>query len=170
MINATYCQTMASYGVWMNNKIYNLCAGMTDSERKQDRGAFFGSIHHTLNHILYADLAFMSRFTGDPKHIPELGTELHDHFEALLDARRAMDARISAWSSTLDEKWLAHSLTYTSKVDDVTRTVARWVLVTHMFNHAIHHRGQISTLLSQLGLDPGSTDLPFMPQFESSGL
>ncbi|MGD1950514.1 MAG: DinB family protein, partial [Leptolyngbyaceae cyanobacterium] len=45
------------------------------------------------------------------------------------------------------------------------RTVPRWALVTHMFNHQTHHRGQVTTLLSQMGLDIGSTDIPFMPQF-----
>jgi uncharacterized damage-inducible protein DinB len=40
------------------------------------------------------------------------------------------------------------------------------VLVTHMFSHQTHHRGQVTTLLSQMGLDMGSTDLPFMAQFQ----
>jgi uncharacterized damage-inducible protein DinB len=53
--------------------------------------------------------------------------------------------------------------TYTSKVDGRTRTLPTWVLVVHLFNHQTHHRGQLTTLLNQLGCDPGSTDLPFMP-------
>ncbi|MFK7915606.1 MAG: DinB family protein [Pseudomonadales bacterium] len=163
MITAAYCQTMARYNIWMNTKLYELCTTMTDADRKQDRGAFFGSIHHTLNHILYGDLAFMSRFTGDPKQVPDFGVDLHDDFAALTKARYALDTRIAAWSETLDSEWLEQSLTYTSKADGSTRTVVHWVLVTHMFNHATHHRGQVTTLLAQMGLDPGSTDLPFMP-------
>jgi uncharacterized damage-inducible protein DinB len=80
-------------------------------------------------------------------------------------AREQLDRRLLDWSSTLTPDWLARPLTYVSKVDGQERTVPRWVLVTHLFNHQAHHRGQITTLLSQHGLDVGSTDIPFMPQF-----
>jgi len=108
----------------------------------------------------------MSRFTGDPEVIPELGQDLHQNFADLREARIKLDRRIVGWAPSLSEEWLAQELTYESKVDGVVRTVPRWVLVTHMFNHATHHRGQITTLLSQIGLDYGTTDLPFMSGFE----
>jgi uncharacterized damage-inducible protein DinB len=76
-----------------------------------------------------------------------------------------LDIRIIEWVSALDPIWLDKEQTYKSKVDDKIHTVPRWVLVTHMFNHQAHHRGQVTTLLSQMGLDIGSTDIPFMPQF-----
>ena len=76
MIDRAYCRTLARYNAWMNRKIYGLCAGMSDEERKRDRGAFFGSIHGTLNHLVYADLANLSRFTGDPPEVPPLGVDL----------------------------------------------------------------------------------------------
>ena len=157
---------MADYNQWMNDRLYDVCATISDVDRKADRGAFFGSIHKTLNHILYGDLAFLSRFTGDPVGVPELGTDLYSHFEDLRAARRVLDRRICEWSGTLSEEWLEQKLTYTSKVDGVTRSVRRWILVTHMFNHETHHRGQVTTLLSQLGLDMGTTDIPFMPEFQ----
>jgi len=168
VITADYCQTMAEYNLWMNERLYELCASISDDERKQDKGAFFGSIHQTLNHILYGDLAFMSRFTGNPEKVPELGIALYSDFLQLRINRSALDRRIIAWSATLESGWLEQELTYTSKVDGVSRTVPRWILVTHMFNHETHHRGQVTTLLSQMGLDVGTTDLPFMPQFQVS--
>jgi uncharacterized damage-inducible protein DinB len=70
------------------------------------------------------------------------------------------------WSLTLDARWLDEQLTYTSRVDGVTRTVSWWVLVVHTLNHQTHHRGQVATILSQMGLDIGTTDIPFMPQFQ----
>lgn len=167
MINSEYCQVMAGYNMWMNERLFELCRSIEDAQRKSDKGAFFGSIHGTLNHILYGDLAFMSRFTGDPVVVPELGLELHDDFDELWQARSALDSRICRWSSGLTAEWLAEKLTYTSKVDGISRTVPRWVLVVHMLNHQTHHRGQITTILSQLGLDIGTTDIPFMPQFQS---
>lgn len=94
MINAAYCRLMADYNQWMNARLYALCQSIEDAERKADRGAFFGSIHRTLNHILYSDTAFMSRFTGNPATVPELGVDLHEGFTDLWQARTAMDARL----------------------------------------------------------------------------
>jgi uncharacterized damage-inducible protein DinB len=169
MMTAAYCLTFARYNAWMNERLYEVCASITDEERKRERGAFFGSIHRTLNHILYGDLAFMSRFTGDPAEVPELGHDLHHDFRDLRLARTALDRRISEWAATLESGWLEQEMTYTSKVDGISRTLPQWVLVAHMFNHQTHHRGQVTTLLSQMGLDIGPTDLPFMPQFTSTG-
>lgn len=163
MIDRAYCRTLARYNAWMNRKIYGLCAGMSDEERKRDRGAFFGSIHGTLNHLVYADLANLSRFTGDPPEVPPLGVDLYDDFEALRADREALDARLAAWADSVREDWLAAPFTFTSKVDGKERTLPAWMLVTHLFQHQAHHRGQLTTLLSQRGLDPGPTDLPFMP-------
>lgn len=166
MITAEYCQMMAQYNRWMNQRLYECCVNIDDNERKDDKGAFFGSIHQTLNHILYGDLAFMSRFTGLPQEVPELGIDLFDDFYNLRLAREDLDNRIITWASEMSDDWLENTLTYTSKVDAVTRTVTHWVLLTHMFNHEIHHRGQLTTLLSQMDLDVGSTDITFMPQFQ----
>jgi uncharacterized damage-inducible protein DinB len=167
MITHGYCITMAQYNEWMNSRVYALCASLPEAELHKDRGAFFKSIHATLNHIAYGDLAFLSRFTGNPAVVPELGVNLFSSFAELRRERATLDARLVEWSSTLSPAWLAEKLTYTSKVDGQVRTVARWVLVVHMFNHQTHHRGQVTTLLSQMGLDVGSTDIPFMPQFQS---
>ena len=167
MIASGFCVAMARYNEWMNRRLYALCATLTDAERRHDRGAFFKSIHGTLDHIVYADLAFLSRFTGDPAEVPPLGVELYGDYAELRAVRAALDARIEAWTSALTPEWLAGALTYTSKVDAKSRTVARWVLVAHLFNHQTHHRGQVTTLLSQMGLDLGSTDLPFMEAYSA---
>jgi len=163
MINAAHARLMATYNQWMNEKLYATCAQIDDADRRRDLGAFFGSVHATLNHILYGDLAFLSRFTGDPPTAPALGVDLYDSFDALRVARASIDARLVDWTASLTQAWLAEPLTYVSNVDKAEHTVTRWVLVTHLFNHQTHHRGQVTTLLSQLGHDIGATDLPFMP-------
>lgn len=167
MITASYCQLMAQYNEWMNARLYALCASLPDTELHLDRGAFFRSIYATLNHITYGDLAFLSRFTGDPRDVPELGADLFGTFSRLREERSALDKRLLLWSASLSPEWLAEALTYTSKIDGKTRTVPKWVLVTHLYNHQTHHRGQVTTLLSQMGLDVGSTDIPFMAQFNA---
>lgn len=165
MITASHTLLMAQYNEWMNARMYELCASLPDAELHKDRGAFFKSIYATLNHIAYGDLAFMSRFTGNPGIVPEPGADLFGAFDLLRAERAALDQRILDWSASLAPDWLAESLTYTSKIDGQTRTVPKWVLVTHMFNHQTHHRGQVTTLFSQMGLDVGTTDIPFMSQF-----
>ncbi len=163
MLEPAAAATLCRYNRWMNERLYALCADLSDEERRWDRGAFFGSIHRTLDHIVYADLAFLSRFTGDPESPPELDTELFGDFAELRRERERIDDRLEAWVGGLTRTWLEAPFVYASKVDGLTRRVPAWVLVTHLFNHQTHHRGQLTTLLSQQGLDVGSTDLAFLP-------
>ena len=167
MISTECAQTLARYNEWMNSRLFALCATMSDAELHEDRGAFFKSIYATLDHIAYGDLAFLARFTGDPAVVPELGADLFGSFAALRREREALDRRLVGWTASLGEDWLAAPQTYTSKVDGVTRTLPRWLLLVHLFNHQTHHRGQVTTLLAQRGLDMGSTDLPFMPSLQA---
>lgn len=167
MITTSFTRLMAQYNEWMNSRMYALCASLTDTELRQDRGAFFKSIYATLNHIAYGDLAFLSRFTGSPSVVPEPGVELFGSFSELRKERAALDQRLLDWSESLSPTWLAEPLTYTSKIDGKSRTVPKWILVNHLFNHQTHHRGQVTTLLTQMGMDIGTTDIPFMPQFHA---
>jgi len=168
MIDPDYCQLMAEYNEWMNRKLFAACELLPQAALHEDRGAFFKSVYLTLNHIAYSDLAFLSRFTGEPPQVPPLGVDLFGSFETLRSEREALDARLKTWSSSLTADWLSLPLTYVSKVDGRERTVPRWALVTHLFNHQTHHRGQVTTLLSQLGIDIGSTDIPFMPRYSDA--
>jgi uncharacterized damage-inducible protein DinB len=163
MIDADYCQTLARYGAWMNSKLFVVCAGLSDDARKEDRGAFFRSIHATLNHILSGDLAWLSRFTGDPAAPPPLGVELFADFDRLAEERENCDARLQTWSVRVDRTWLESPMTFTSQTDGIKRTLPTWVLVVHMFNHGTQHRGQLTTLLKQIGLDAGETDIHKVP-------
>ena len=164
MISPVHARTMAAYNRWMNERLYELCAGIPDADRKLDRGAFFKSVHGTLNHLLYGDRAWMSRFTGRDLGWQGPADELYADFAELRAARAGLDGLIENWVARLDEAWLAHDLTYTSRIDGRTRSLPAWLLVAHMFNHQTHHRGQLTTLLSQLGIDPGVTDLPWLPE------
>jgi len=163
VIDPAYCRAMTRYNRWMNEKLYALCAGLTDAERKRDRKAFFGSIHGTLDHLLYGDLALLSRFTGEPPEMPLLGALLYDDFAELSAERVRVDARLVAWADGLTHEWLELPFVFTSQTDGVTRELPAWTLVVHLFNHQTHHRGQLTTLLSQCGLDPGATDLHKLP-------
>jgi uncharacterized damage-inducible protein DinB len=163
MIDAEYCQTMAAYNGWMNRTVYEAAAGLTDAERKADRGAFFRSLHSTLNHLLWADRIWLQRFNGKAYPVGKMGVDLYDAFNELVEARRAMDNEIGAWAAQLDSAQLAGTLTWFSTVAQREMSRPRWLCITHMFNHQTHHRGQVTTLLKQAGVDPGVTDLPWAP-------
>ncbi len=163
MHELSYYTVMAEYNQWMNERLYALCATLPDTLRKADRGAFFGSIHKTLNHLLYGDRVWLGRFTGNPFSAPEMGCYLFDEFAHLRQAREVLDRDLIAWTKTLSVTWLQQPFSYHSNVDGKTRILPTWLLVVHLFNHQTHHRGQLSTLLSQLGYDPGITDLPWLP-------
>lgn len=155
-------QTMARYNRWMNGKLYEVAARLPDEERKADRGAFFGSLHGTLNHILWADYAWLNRLADGGYRLPRIGTPLHDAFDDLCAARHQTDTRIIGWADGIEDDWLTREITWKAGADGMERTQPRWLLVTHMFNHQTHHRGQATTLISQAGLDVGVTDLPRM--------
>jgi len=156
-------QRFAKYNAWMTEKVYAAAGELSDEERKADRGAFFRSVHSTLNHILFADRAWMGRFTGRAYEIRGMGVDLFEDFADLKEAHLAMCADITIFSDQLTPEWLAGTQVWTSVTDKKQRQRPRWLLVSHMFNHQTHHRGQVSTLLSQAGKDIGVTDLPFMP-------
>ena len=157
---------MARYNEWMNSRLYVLCAQLTESDLRKARGAFFGSIYLTLNHIAYGDTTFLARFTGIPSTVPSPSDNIFGSFASLRLGRAALDHRILGWAETTTEQWLAADLTYESRIDGRSRTIARWARVAHMFNHQTHHRGQVTALLSQLSLELDSTDIPFMPEFQ----
>ena len=165
MIDAEYCRAMADYNAWMNDRLYALCAEMTDAERKLDRGAFFRSIHLTLNHILAGDAIILARITDDFSDVPANPREMHGDFAELARARKAMDRRLFDWAAAVTPDWLSQDMTFLSQIDNREHTLPRWLMCVQLFNHQTHHRGQVTTLLSQMGLDIGTTDIPFMPQF-----
>lgn len=163
MIDIDYCQTMAAYNAWMNDKLYTAATRLTDAERKLDRRAFFASLHGTLNHILWGDRLWLPRFNGKRYAAGPVGVELYADFAELRAARRELDADISAWAAALDAAQLAGTLTWHSITAGREFSRPRWLCVMQMFNHQIHHRGQATTLLMQAGVDPGVTDLPWAP-------
>lgn len=153
---------MAQYNQWMNQRLYKLCATIPEEERKKERGAFFKSIHGTLDHLLYGDKAWLSRFVNQPfsGNIKEL---LYTNFEELRQEREKTDQQIIEWTQQLSSEWLAAPFEFYSRAYQKNRTLPAWTLVVHLFNHQTHHRGQLTTLLNQLGYDYGITDLPWMP-------
>jgi len=164
VISKTFVQTMADYNEWQNANLYGAADTLDDQARKCERGAFFGSIHATLDHLLWGDQIWMSRFAGTPKPTGGINESVNRHpgWDVLKRERIAFDRVIKDWASALDPAWLEGDLAYFSGAAGREIKRPKWFLVTHMFNHQTHHRGQVHCLLTQSGAKPGDTDLPFM--------
>ena len=166
MIDAAYVQRLARYNRWQNENLYGVADGLSDAERRRERGAFFGSIHGTLSHLLWGDCMWMSRFSDVPP--PPVGTadspKLHADWDGLKRDRAQIDARILSWANTIDPAWLAGDQTWFSRAAQREFTTPRWELVVHFFNHQTHHRGQVHAKLTQAGGKPADTDLFLLPE------
>jgi len=78
-------------------------------------------------------------------------------------ARASLDREIEDWATTIDEAWLSEPFTYVTLKGDAQFTFPAFILVMQLFNHQIHHRGQVTTLLTQAGEDVGVTDIVGLP-------
>ncbi|RYZ09745.1 MAG: DUF664 domain-containing protein [Myxococcales bacterium] len=169
MLSSEWLVASARYNRWMNDKLYGLAATLSDEARKRDAGAFFKSIHGTFNHLLVADRVWLARFRGVPAPsghmapgIQSLDQELYQSFDELRRERARTDDSLSEWASEVTAEQLEGPLVYARA--GKRQEVPLWWAVAHLFNHQAHHRGQVTTLFTQQGHDPGSTDLFAMLQ------
>lgn len=164
MISSEHVRTLAAYNAVMNRDLFAVASTLDDAARRADRGAYWGSIHGTLCHLLWGDHMWMMRFDGWDR--PSVGikgsADWIKAFDALAAARMETDRRLSDWADTVTPAWLASDLSWTSGATGKDYTYPRWFLVTHLFNHQTHHRGQVHALLTAAGTTPGDTDLPFL--------
>lgn len=144
-------ETLARYNRWANRRLYETAAALTDAQFREDRGAFFGSVRGTLNHILVADQIWLERIEGVGPKPTSLDTILHDRFEDLRAAREAEDERLLRMVTAQPEERFEAILAYRNTKGTPFELPFAAVL-THVFNHQTHHRGQAHGLLSQFGL------------------
>lgn len=153
---------LARYNRWQNRQHFRLCETLSDVQRKQDRGLFFHSIHGTLNHLLLTDRLWLGRFL-DQSFDVTLDQELYADFATLSAERAVTDQVLLDYVRSLDELSLSGTLSYTSASSGQRRHYPLRLCVTHLFNHQTHHRGQLTSVYSQMSLDVGTTDLIFLP-------
>ena len=166
-------QYFSNYNKRLNDQIFLAACQLSNEELSADKGAFFNSILGSLNHILVGDLLWLNRFLAASHERPcfkslrrltsfpkpaMLNDILYDDFSELHNARIDLDEIIHQWlHHDMTEAQLSSDLSYTNmKGETASRNLAE--LLSHLFNHQTHHRGQVTTLLSQCGLDTGVTD------------
>jgi uncharacterized damage-inducible protein DinB len=140
----------AGYNAWCNERLYEAAAQISDADYRADRGAYFGSLHGTLNHLLVGDRIWMRRFTAQGEVPARLDAILYDDFSRLRAARRSEDARINDYVGSLNESDLSKPIRYRTFVNpqDIEQILAP--ALDHFFNHQTHHRGQAHALISRI--------------------
>ena len=167
-------QTLAKYNTRLNQQVFAAASSLSHDQLNENRGAFFKSIIGTLNHILVGDLLWLRRFylhhspnsqtfsklkaLDSYPAVESLNHILFEDFETLKTARFEVDAIISDWIiHQLSEADLDSTFTYQNiKGEGHGKNFGE--VLSHLFNHQTHHRGQVSTLLSQACVDIGITD------------
>lgn len=163
-------ELMAEYNQWINLQFYNVAGTLPQEKLDQNMGAYFGSIAGTFNHILVGDILWLKRFANHPANFSSLerirrfktplslDQKLYKTFEELEQARVQIDHVIRSLCEQIQEPDLEYQLSYkNSKGLLFQKNFGS--LLQHLFNHQTHHRGQVSTLLYQQGIDVGVTDL-----------
>ncbi len=167
MINVGYVRQMARYNSWQNKQLIAALDAMDEAELRADRGAFFGSILATANHLLWADQMWMSRF--DPSVDAPVGgivgsVKLTPTIRVWIGARGILDGKIRFWAQGVRNIDLTEDLTWYSGAVDQTMTKPLALCVMHFFNHQTHHRGQIHAMLTAAGQTAPVSDLALMPE------
>lgn len=141
----------AGYNAWANGRLYAAVAALPEEAFCAESGAFFASIHGTLNHLLVADRIWMKRFTGEGEAPDRLDAILFDDFEPLRRAREAEDRRICEWAASLGDGSSGRVLRYRrlTSPDAIEQPLDE--ALAHFFNHQTHHRGQAHALVTRFG-------------------
>jgi uncharacterized damage-inducible protein DinB len=163
MATQAYFTLLADYNAWANIRLYDAAASLPDSDYRKDLGAFFGSLHRTLNHILVGDRIWLQRVEGEGDVPRDLDLVLYEDFHELRAAREAEDDRIKRIINGLSDAQIAGNFDYTNlRTGDHFTGQPLAPTLAHIFNHQTHHRGQAHTLLSQLGQDPPQLDILYL--------
>jgi uncharacterized damage-inducible protein DinB len=154
-------QMFGHYNAWANRRLYDAAALLSPEQYRADRGAFFKSVHGTLNHLLATDRIWMRRFTGEGEAPDRLDAVLFETLSELRAAREAEDGRIISYVDGLDDDRVAGTIKYrrVSSPEQFEQQLAP--ALAHWFNHQTHHRGQLHALLTGLTGEAPELDLLF---------
>jgi len=158
-----YFALQARYSQWVNQRLYDACATLPDAERKRDTGAFFGSIHGTWNHLLLGDRLWLARLQAQPQPYQRLDLQLFADFAELRAAQSVGDQVLLDWIQCMDTDDLQRRIAFRSLSTGQDKVLAVATMLTTLFVHKTHHRGQITALLSQCGCAYGDIDFICAP-------
>jgi uncharacterized damage-inducible protein DinB len=145
---------LAEFNAWANARLHAAAATLPPEEIARDRGAFFGSILGTLNHIYLVDLLYRDRIEGRKSNFKGLDDILHDTLANLTRAQSDVDAWYLTYAASLGPADLAGEIVFTTLMDHAEEwRVPLSVYLSNLSQHQVHHRGQAYALLNQAGID-----------------
>lgn len=164
-----YFESLARYHVWATGKLYEHIDRLSDADYRKDAGLFFKSVHGTCNHLLVAEHAvWFPRFAEGVSNKVALDAELERDRAALRDRLLAAVRRWQALIASFDDARFASPLDYTT-TKGIAQSLAFAPTLGHVFNHATHHRGQVTAAITAMGYPCPEIDWVWMLQAESRG-
>lgn len=151
-MNLQDLQTLLDYHYWARDRVLEAAAALTPEQLTRDQGSSFKSIRDTLAHIYAAEYAWCSRWQGkSPTAL--LAPDAFPDVAALRTAWRDLEARVRGVLEGLGESGIARVIEYKMMNGDARQSIF-WHMLQHVVNHASYHRGQVTTMIRQLGATP----------------
>ena len=153
-IDREFLALQLRYSQWASERSLDAASPLNEEELNRDLNNSHGGVLGTLVHVYQGDRIWLSRLTGNPRStLADAGESWT--MEALRKAWMENHARFQEWIKTADPEQILHY----KNLAGVPGSLPIWKVILHVVNHASYHRGQITTMLRQLGQSPVSTDL-----------
>jgi uncharacterized damage-inducible protein DinB len=150
-------RVLFEYNAWANCRSLEAASVLTAEKFVQPMGSSFGSVRDTLAHIWGAEWIWLERFQGrSPSSLPDT-TQFQD-MTGLRERWDELEGRLLGFVRGLAQADLDRVFEYKTLKFGVYRNPL-WESMQHLANHGTYHRGQVTTLLRQLGAQPIATDL-----------
>ena len=157
-MNVKHLNELLDYHYWAQERVFDAVAHLSPEQFTRDLGNSFPSVRDTLAHIHFAEGIWYARWTNEPRPAPPT-PELYPDLESVRQTSRAHEVKMRALLARLGQDGINQSISYTSKLDGKDHTTLFWQMFCHVINHTTYHRGQVTTMLRQLGATPVDTDL-----------
>ena len=156
-MDAAYIRKLYEYDRWANARTLGAVEKLRDEQFRRDMSSSHRSIRDTLVHILSAERVWLARWKGgspathlDPSKFPSVA--------ALGAAWEELERNMGVWLGSLTDERLQDMVSYAT-FGGQPQSQPLWQQMAHLANHSSYHRGQLATMLRQLGAEPVATDL-----------
>jgi len=158
-MNAEDVRLLYEYNTWANHRMLEACAALSEEQFKRDLHSSFASVRDTLVHLLLVEWIWLERWHGRSPTAWTPATE----FSNLAAVRRRweqIERDLTDYIASLSAEDLARVIHHTTTKGE-PQSAPHWQMLQHLVNHQSYHRGQVTTMLRQLGAKAASTDLIF---------
>jgi len=147
--------TLVDFHYWARNRMLDAVDGLTSDQYARDLGSSFRSVRDTVVHIYAAEWIWYMRWLGTSPSALVTVDQFPD-IAAIRNAWTELEGKVRAFVSALDEDGVTRVMPYTL-LSGVSSTSPFWQMIQHVVNHASYHRGQVTTMLRQLGAAPAKS-------------